>query len=134
MLFDNDDRDPFDNEKYLSPSIKNLCGIGILTLVLPICCSYLFGKIFACICCRKRSNSHRLEGDKLWVKSLLSRWFVVIQALALGYLWCEYCESLWFEHIDTKYYTLSTGLMVLIICALIFVVIAICKLNKKLLR
>ena len=41
---------------------------------------------------------------------------------------------LWFKHIDTKYYTLTTGLSVIIIYLVIFISIGVCKLNKKLLR
>ena len=146
MLFDNDS-DPFNNienddsthsnyDKYLDPNTEYLIYNCLLTLLLPFICSYLFGKTFKYFCCRKNNYklSIALEKDKLWMKSLLSRWFIVIQALILGYLWCEYFQVLWFKHIDTKWYTLSTGLAVIIIYLIIFITIGVFKLNKKLLR
>lgn len=123
-------------DEYLDPSTQYLIYVTILTVLLPLICSYLFGKTFKWYCCRRNNYalSIALEKDKLWMKSLLSRWFIVIQSLILGYLWCEYLEVLWLQHIDTKYYTLSAGLSAIVIYFIIAVFIIVFKLNKKLLR
>merc|ERR1712113_116571 len=101
MVFDGDNN-PFDNapNSDLDPSKNYLLALSILTILFPFICSYLFGKTFQYFCCRRNNYklSISLQSDKLWIKSLLSRWFIVIQALIMGYLWCEYLEELWLQH------------------------------------
>ena len=147
MIFD-DDNDPYNNiinknnditsnyDKYLNPSTEYLFYITLLTILLPFIISYLFGKTFKCYCCRKNNYklSIILQKDKLWIKSLLSRWFILIQSLILGYLWSEYFTVLWLKNVDQKYHTLTTGLWCLIIYFIILIVIFAFKLNKKLLK
>eukprot|EP00485_Elphidium_margaritaceum_P013414 CAMPEP_0202732426 /NCGR_PEP_ID=MMETSP1385-20130828/187652_1 /ASSEMBLY_ACC=CAM_ASM_000861 /TAXON_ID=933848 /ORGANISM="Elphidium margaritaceum" /LENGTH=362 /DNA_ID=CAMNT_0049398737 /DNA_START=1078 /DNA_END=2163 /DNA_ORIENTATION=- len=124
----------FESEPNLHFYLLALC---VMSLTMPLICSYLFGKTFKYLCCRKDNYklSIVLEKDKLIIKALLSRWFVLTQALLYGYLWYTFAvEMVVFTYVgdDQKYATLVYGISLLVIYVVIAIFMIGFKLNKKL--